>query len=82
MSYFRFYEDFVFHFDDGSHPDVKVVLNRCDAERLKSGGLEDIITFLLSQGNGHLYNHLLNVTSIINCMHGFTCNTCTLFFRH
>lgn len=40
LTFFRFYKEFVLHFDDGSHPDVKVVLNRCDAERVKSGGLE------------------------------------------
>lgn len=44
LTSFRFYEEFVLHFDDGSHSDVKAVLNRYDAVRIKSGGL-GIYTF-------------------------------------
>nr|XP_022315414.1 uncharacterized protein LOC111119497 [Crassostrea virginica] len=32
-----FYEEFLLKFEDGSHPDVTVVLNRNDAQRIKAG---------------------------------------------
>ena len=40
--FLRFYEEFLLKFEDGSHPDVTVVLNRNDAQRIKAGGLNDV----------------------------------------
>ena len=36
--FLRLYEQFLLKFEDGSHPDVTVVLNRNDAQRIKAGG--------------------------------------------
>ena len=33
--FLRFYEEFLLKFEDGSHPDVTVVLNRNDAQRIR-----------------------------------------------
>lgn len=48
--FLRYYEQIVLTFADGSHPDISVVVNRQDAERLRAGGnLSKIVMYMCSQ---------------------------------